>query len=169
MYLLCILMVFDRIFYRSAAGEPASLNCSQYEVMVVCDGRTWCTITCWRQAPNMISKTESFFFKLLFCKSVIYLNKNTKHRCYRQQTYEISCSFTWLRVDLRANRATVHKTMRTTNTQAELINRTDSMQIICSWRTKRWTASFHEAHENTESRNKWNLLLRVWQYGLVLP
>lgn len=149
---------FDRIVYRYAAGEAASLNCSQYEVMVVCEGRTWCTIICWRQVPNMISNTQSFFFKLLHCKSVIHLNTNTKHWRY-QQKCGMNSSCTWLRVDLRANRATTHKKMRTTNTQPELINRMDSIQRICCWRTKRWTAWLHETHGNSEIRNKWNLLL----------
>lgn len=61
---------YDKIFYKYMLQENlASLNCSQNEVMVVCEGRTWCTITCWRQAANMISNTELFFYTFLCCES----------------------------------------------------------------------------------------------------
>lgn len=146
--------IFVRIIYRNSAEEPALPNCSQYEVMVVCEGRTWCTITCWKQAPNTITITEAFFLFILLQSCYVYLNTSVKHCCYWQKKCERNSSCTWWRVDFSANCATVHKKIRTANTQPELTNSMDCNQRNCSWRSQKWTACFHKASGHTESSEK---------------
>lgn len=153
MCLLCIIKSCDRIFYRYAAGEPASLNCSQYEVMVVCEGRTWWTITCWRQAPNMNSNPESFFYTFLCCKSIMQKPQAPSIGVIDNKSVKWildvpDCVWTW---ELSVQQCT-RRWGPLTRSQSWSTGWTLAREPAPEeQKGKRW---FHEAHGNAEIRNK---------------